>query len=197
MRETDEFDELAREFQSAPAASGPDLVERVKRVRRRAAASLALGSAIAVGLAVLAIRVLWRDRDAAAVAFAALEIGVPAVLITRMWRERRRLLGAAASTTRAFLELEIERCEAELRLGTFLFRAAPYIALGLIVFQLLVLRRPGLRIADAPFAATVGFAGPYVILAAVLLFTGRRRRRFERLRADFEERLRTLTGDVD
>lgn len=197
MAEPDDFDELAREFQRIDVDDRAHVAARFVRARRRAYGEVAVAASIVVGLATIAIRKLWLDRDAPAIAFAVLEIGAPVFLLVALLREQRRLWRSTIETVRGFLELEIARMSSEIRLTKLLARVAPLLALGVLVFQILVLQKTSARVFDSPIAAAAGFAGPYVILALVLLFNRRKEARATRKRAAFEAELRRLTEEEE
>lgn len=197
MPESNDFDALARAFQRVDAADASQIAERLKRARRKVAGGLAFGSTLAAVLAGIALRKLWVDRDAPAVVFAAIELGVPFVLVRHMWREQRKLRAMQGRTVREFMTFELARIGAELRGSALLSRVMPALLAGVVLFQLLLVWKSKGRIFGFTTAAVAGLAGPYIIAAGVALVNRRKRARLLQQREALAADLARLSDDEE
>jgi hypothetical protein len=187
---SDDFGDLSREFQGIRAPS-TDLVKAVERGRRKLLVGLVAGVATGVLTSSAGIFVLWRDHDAPAVVFAAMQIGVPIAVLAFVSYSQRHAWRARSETTRGFLELELERRRDRIRQGRFLrWLLIPLVAMVVIFHALVVRKLPGM-LAWHP-AAVVGLGGPYAIAAGLLGYSLLRTARLRREEAELTRKLAAL-----
>jgi hypothetical protein len=174
MNDSHDFDALAREFRGIDAPSEA-LLRAVEKGRRRLVRGMILGGVLSVLLPAVGIFVLWKDRDAPAAVFAAMQIGVPITVMLFAYRSQRNAWSAQSQTTCGFLDLQIERYRDLIRRMRFLLRwLAPAIVACVVLSQFLQLRKA------PPGPVPVGYVGPYVICGLIAWVALRKKARFER-----------------
>jgi hypothetical protein len=179
MKRSDDFGDLAREFQGI-AAPGAALVRAVEMGRRRLVRGMVLGGVFSALLPGIGIYVLWKERDAPAVVFAAMQIGVTIALVLFVSRSQRKAWNARSETTLGFLDLEIERRRDVIRRMRFLHRwLSPAVVAGLVLFHGLLIRQDPSLLSAEP-GSIIGFGGAYVICAFTVWAAFRKKARYER-----------------
>ena len=183
MKQADEEDwsEVMREFQTVETPSA-DLVKAVEKGRRKLAFGMVAGTLSTAVTSTVGISVFLRDRDLPGLLFAGMQVGVPVSIMAFVWMSQRRAWKPTTHTTRAFLELELERRRSLLRQGKFTrSRMIPITVLLVVVWHLMLfIEHPPLLHPNSLLLAAIGFGGPYLILGAVFWRTGRARKKLER-----------------
>lgn len=179
MKGGNDFGDLAKEFQGIDDAPGEALVRAVDKGRRRLVHGMILGIVLSALLTGVSLFVLWKERDAPAVAFAAIQIGSSIAVFRFVLRSQKKAWSAHSGTTRGFLDLEIERRRDVIRRMRFLLRwLAPAMVAGLVLFHALLLRKnPGMLSAEP--RSIIGFGGAYVICAFAVWAALRKKARYE------------------
>lgn len=184
VAEEEDWSRMMSEFQAVEGPSD-DLVKSVEKGRRRLVRRF-IGSLLAATFtSSVGIWMLATHRDLPSVVFAVMQMGIPLWLVSFVWRSMRKSWGPTAHTTRAFLEVELERQRDKVRRMKFLRnRVLPILVLVSLVWHgLLFIQNPALLHPSSWTAAIVGFGGPYVICAAMFWRAGKNRKKHE-LRAE-------------
>jgi hypothetical protein len=180
MNDGHDFHDLAQEFQ---AIDGPSeaLVQAVEKGRRRLVHGMIFGGLASVFLSAFGIFIVWKERDAPSVVFAAMQIGVSLAVMLFVLRSQRNAWNARSQTTRGFIELQIERCRDRIRRMRFILRwLVPAILAGLVLLQILSFRKNQGSLPSV-------FWVPYVICAFGVWNVRRKKARYEREEARFLE----------
>lgn len=184
MKGGNDFGELAKEFQAINDAPREALVRAIEKGRRRLVRGMILGGVLSALMTGVSLFILWKDRDAPAVALATLQIGGTIAMFRFGLRSQKNAWHAHSETTRGFLDLEIERRRNIIRRMRFLLHwFAPAMFAGMALFHALLLRKDPSMLSAEP-SSIIGFGGAYVICAFAVWGTLRKKARYERQEAD-------------
>jgi hypothetical protein len=176
---------LELEFQCRDGP-GEALVRAVEKGRRRLVFGMIFGGVASVLLPAFGIFILWKERDAASVVFAAMQIVLPLVLMPFVIHSQRKAWNARSQTTRGFIELQIERRRDAIRRMRFLlYGLTPAMLAWLVLLQTLSFQK-------WQGSLPAVFWVPYVICAFNVWIALRRKAHCEREEARFLEEMAAL-----